>query len=1537
MKKMAVVGFYLLVLMFCLGGNTFAATKISSQSGNWSSATTWGGSPPVAGDDVIILGDFTVTVDIPNAACLSIQLGGSVLNAGTGTLLFSSGSRLTVFGAVNIGPFNNNSTEGSLSMAAGGTLTCEGLIVGRLGTWDEGTGTIELTATNTLPNDNSVIYNNLTLSGGTTFLPGNIDVHANLLINSGATLDGGANTLTLGGDWTNNGTFNGNAGRVNFSRNGNQTIAGAGLNNFNLIRVDMGTSATNTLEVLSTHFNAADPFLTIVNGTFKISGSFAFSNSFITGGPIYNIDPGTGFWINNPNVTVTPQAGGVSVRGTLRLSAGTYNIGTAADHSLVYVGGSSIIIEGGALHIAGQLTRNNATATTSYNQSGGSVTVVEQGSTDPTFGGFDLGAPGSSFNMSGGTIVLRNATSAPVDYLNSALANVSGGTLQIGDANTLNAQTVRISSSRTIGNLLISNASGQSIKPTARLVSASLTVLGDITIQAGTTFDANGLNTTLGGDWVDEGTFTGANTVTFNGPGGQELTAPGGETFANLTVNKTGGTLTLNSPATINGIFSLSQGTLAIGGNTLTLNGTVNGGGVLTSAGSGTVAYNQGGAGQNVLAARYGNLVFNDFDKTLSAADTIGISGIFSPGAASGHTITGSTIDFYGGSQTIPEFVFNNFISSGSGTKTGIGTITVAGDLTNKAGVEFSGTAILNLNGTAHRNEGILSATTFSLGSGATLINNGTLTAASAISGTGALSQGASGMLNLGGTIGLTTFDASLAGNTVNYTGGAQTVLPTTYHHLTLSGSGSKALSAVSTVNGNFTLSGTATTAAATGMVIGGDFSIGSGASFDAGSFSCILGGNWNNAGTFNPGTSTFVLNGISPQTLSGSPFNNLSIANAAGVTLLTDETVGGILTLANGTFSIGAHTLALNGVISIGTGSLAGGATSNIVIGGAVPTTTLPGVTLNNLSLNRPNGISLGGDLTINGTLTMVNGTLSTGANTVILGPVALLAEVPGQTVAGNVSTTRNVTATSGTETFGNIGADIILNGAAPGSTTVLRKTGLSSSGNGHNSIARYFEITPQVNTGLNAALVFHYEDAEINGQDSGALEMYRSRDAGTTWNNLGGLVDTVSRTIVIAGINDFSRWTAADTVNSIGNTANPTTSGITPISKTIGDPGFTLMVNGSEFVDGKSAVFFNGDLRATTYVNSTRLTASIPASDLLVVGAFPVTVFNTGGGGVSNAQTFTVLSLPATTVRVETAADGSGTIVPAQSLSSGASITVYAVARDSLNHFVENVAADLWGLDDLTGGVVAGDLVPASDNKSAVFTGHVVGTASIRASSGTLVAVPSGVLAVTPGTAVMVRVETAADGSGTVVPAQTLESGSSLTVYSITRDLSENFVENVAAQSWMLENITGDVVPGDLVAGADGRSAIFAAHLAGSANIAALSGTLGTTNSGTITVSPLTGIENGNQILTYTLSQNYPNPFNPTTTIEFAIPEPGYVSLTVYNIAGQEVATLVSENLDRGRHTYRFDGHGLASGIYYYRLTAGSFSKVHRMVLLR
>lgn len=376
-------------------------TKTSTQSGNWSAGSTWGGTAPVAGDDAIIQGGFTVTVDVASAECLSLQIGGSAQNTGTGTLSFSGGgSVLLVTGIVNIGPFNNNNTAGSLNMASGGTLICEGFIVARLGTWTAGTGAIELTSTNTIPSNNNINFFNLIVSGGTTSLSRNTTVSGDLTINSGATLNGGANTLSLTGNWTNNGTFTGNTGTVDFIKDGNASISGTGINNFNLIRVNMGlNNINNTLEVLATNFSAPDPFLTITNGTFKMSGSFTFANSFIIG-PIYNIDPTTGFWLNNPNVTVNAQAGGVSVRGMLRLSAGTFNIGTGIDNSLNYFTGSSIIIEGGALNIAGRLYRNNATQTTSYTQSGGTVTVVAQGSTDPTFAGFDLGVVGSTFTMS---------------------------------------------------------------------------------------------------------------------------------------------------------------------------------------------------------------------------------------------------------------------------------------------------------------------------------------------------------------------------------------------------------------------------------------------------------------------------------------------------------------------------------------------------------------------------------------------------------------------------------------------------------------------------------------------------------------------------------------------------------------------------------------------------------------------------------------------------------------------------------------------------------------------------------------------------------------------------------------------------------------------------------------------------------------------------------------------------------------------------------------------------------------------------------
>ncbi|MEJ2637453.1 MAG: T9SS type A sorting domain-containing protein, partial [Calditrichia bacterium] len=85
------------------------------------------------------------------------------------------------------------------------------------------------------------------------------------------------------------------------------------------------------------------------------------------------------------------------------------------------------------------------------------------------------------------------------------------------------------------------------------------------------------------------------------------------------------------------------------------------------------------------------------------------------------------------------------------------------------------------------------------------------------------------------------------------------------------------------------------------------------------------------------------------------------------------------------------------------------------------------------------------------------------------------------------------------------------------------------------------------------------------------------------------------------------------------------------------------------------------------------------------------------------------------------------------------------------------------------------------------------------------------------------------------------------------------------------------------------------------------------------------------------YALFQNYPNPFNPTTTIELALPHSGFATLKIYNILGEEVATLVSERLTAGKYKYEWDAGGLASGVYLYRIETGSFIETRKLILLK
>jgi hypothetical protein len=134
------------------------------------------------------------------------------------------------------------------------------------------------------------------------------------------------------------------------------------------------------------------------------------------------------------------------------------------------------------------------------------------------------------------------------------------------------------------------------------------------------------------------------------------------------------------------------------------------------------------------------------------------------------------------------------------------------------------------------------------------------------------------------------------------------------------------------------------------------------------------------------------------------------------------------------------------------------------------------------------------------------------------------------------------------------------------------------------------------------------------------------------------------------------------------------------------------------------------------------------------------------------------------------------------------------------------------------------------------------------------------------------------------------------------------------------------GTPVAGYRNGGGDNCLAIWSGQTVGVVNASyACTGTVG-----------ISGNNNGIPEI-YSLSQNYPNPFNPSTSIEYALPNAGNVKLEIYDVSGKLVKILVNSHQEAGFHSINFDASNIASGMYFYKLTAGDFTDTKKMVLIK
>ncbi len=778
--------------------------------GNWIRNGTF-----TAGSSVVILNGATNQSVDPTAfnTLIILKTGGVATLNGAVTI---GGDFIDSSGTIDISTYTlDRSTSGGVfRMASGTTLRLSGAsnFPANYSQYSfHPLSMVEYYGTNNQTVQGNITYGTLFINktGGTATLGNSATVAGDVVIQSGD-LNAAGYTLTVQGNWSNNGTFTPSTGTVQLSGS-NKTVGGSTPLTFNNLTISGSYTLTNTLTT---------------NGVLSISGSLTTGiNTVNVAGNLFNNGTfntnGTVNFIGSQTQNIAMNSGFVST-GTVNFNGTIAPIFSGSAPSQL----NNVVINnsGGIAPSSGWTIGGTFTVAAGASFIGGEWTHVFNG---------QFTNNGSVTNS--GTLIFSPSTATTITLLGTSFN--STGIVEFGG----NGEITIIGSNPTLFSVTVSNTSANGIT-----FPANWTFNGDLNITSTGKLNGGNQTITIYGSFICNGQFNPqTSTILLRGTNGSVIGTS--VVFNNITIY-TGATVDVNSDITIYGNFIVDGSLILEETQTVTFSGSVNsliGGSINPISLPSLVVAKTGAAAilvQNISDITELNITGGVFDIAsytlsesadggsfnLEAGCTLRIAGASNfPQFESFSLDPTSTVEYYGSvNQTITPQTYGNLLLSGSGIKTIASAITIQGDVTITDGTPVALAPVtITVNGNWQNNgafdagnsmivftgtlKNINGTTTFmNCTINGTITNNGNTTINGALAGSGTLTQAAGSILTITGSpVTLALLNAATAANTVIYNGSvAQTIVPGTYYDLVLQNSGSKTAFSNILVNNNLTI-----------------------------------------------------------------------------------------------------------------------------------------------------------------------------------------------------------------------------------------------------------------------------------------------------------------------------------------------------------------------------------------------------------------------------------------------------------------------------------------------------------------------------------------------------------------------------------------------------------------------------------------------------------------------------------------------------------------------------------------------------------